>query len=280
MLRVSPCGLTRSRHLCPIPRFWAGSTRDNNASEEDDGCMGHDHAAQTGSGRVVVRPSTRDRAADHRDQVAEERERTADNRDRIADLRERKADQREDFADQRELLADLRERAADARERQLDTRDSTADVSVRRVGIPSPEQLRRMRDAIERSHARLAMGSAWQERSEARVLRADAQAARSSAEMARVLAAEEWRSVRSPTRVSPHPAGELDTVALRRRCSDLASQLAETEDSIARHHEALAVQRPSKAAGFLSIAESARLGATRARQVALQFGEPAPEATA
>lgn len=243
--------------------------------------MGHDEAVRTASGQPDQRPSVRQRAADDRERVADERERTADNRDRIADLRDRTADRREDFADQREVLADLRERAADERERQLDARDSTPDESVRRVDIPTPEQLRRMRDAIERSHVRLAMGSASQERSEARVLRAEARADRSSAEMARVLAAGEWKSFPSPTPVRVQPAGAaVDTVALRRRCSDLASQLAQTEDSIARHHEELAVRRPSKAAGFLTIAESARVGAMRARQVALQFGEPAPEQTA
>ena len=62
-------------------------------------------------------------------------------------------------------------------------------------------------------------------------------------------------------------------VELRRDFAVTAWMLAETEDKVARHHDALAAQWPGRAAEYRRIAKQARDEATRARKVARDFGD-------
>jgi len=219
----------------------------------------------------------REQAVARRELAADERERLADEREGAADEREKIADQREHAADEREKLADQRERTTDEREARLDALERELHERARKAGLPVATIEEAVREAIRRGHALLARSAASLDRSEAALDRASTRNHRQQRKIQREMAASERllnRAMAPPTKNpdSTSTTGQLD--ALRQQLVDTARTLAAAEDESARVHEDIAAHRPDKAVESRHVAEQARAGAQRAREIADNYSPP------
>ncbi len=171
---------------------------------------------------------------------------------------QRAADERERAADERERKANERERKADERER---ARDRTRGVDAEAEEQHTLESIDRARDLLALSAERLSRQEARVHRAQAERDREQAEINRESAEGGRGLAALQ----RDPT------AAIQRSEALRRQAQAAIENFASSEDRVARIHEELAASNPDRREEYQRIAEKAREGAHRAREILRTF---------
>jgi hypothetical protein len=169
--------------------------------------------------------------------------------------------QREHAADEREKIAGQRELAADERELRLNELEQRLDARAGMTGVPTATAQERARETVERGRALLAASLASLDRSETALDRADARNHRNQQEIQRETeaAVRDSAQVSVPAEPSAPPTGQR------------LARLAEAEEGIARTHEQRAAQRPALAEECQQSAETARVAARRARDIATQF---------
>lgn len=137
--------------------------------------------------------------------------------------------------------------------------------------IPQQTPDQRLAEMIERSNAWLASSTAWLDDNRTKIEIARGQVHRNQADLKRRKATTRRRTNPPPRHAPPHPPVTYDPGGLRQRSAAIAAKFAETEDSIAEHHDQLATENPDRTAACQRIADEARAGARRAREIADYF---------